>query len=391
MTTEVKIPAVGESVTTGILAKWKVQDGQAVTKGQAIFDLETDKITSEGQAEVAGRISLKVAEGATVKIGEVVATIDERSAGSSTTAKTEPKTEAKVEAPKAATVTVAMPAPIIHEERKLAPSVERIAAESSLNVTKVAGTGPEGRLTKGDVLQASGQMTGARRVKMTPLRKKIAERLVGAQHAAAMLTTFNEVDMSAVMNLRKTQGEAFLQKNGVKLGFMSFFIRATVAALKAIPQVSAQIDGEELVYPASIDIGVAVSTERGLMVPVLRNCEKKSFAELEKELAELAVKARDGKISLEALQGGCFTITNGGVFGSLVSTPILNAPQSAILGMHAIKERPVVENGQIVARPMMYLALSYDHRVVDGKEAVTTLVTMKQVLEKPVELLGFGV
>jgi 2-oxoglutarate dehydrogenase E2 component (dihydrolipoamide succinyltransferase) len=197
--------------------------------------------------------------------------------------------------------------------------------------------------------------------------------------------------MSAVMNLRKTQGEAFMQKNGVKLGFMSFFIKATVAALKAIPQVSAQIDGEDLVYPASIDIGVAVSTERGLMVPVLRNCEKKSFAELEKELADLATKARDGKISLDALQGGCFTITNGGVFGSLVSTPIINAPQSAILGMHAIKERPVVENGQIVARPMMYLALSYDHRVVDGKEAVTTLVTMKQVLEKPVELLGFAV
>lgn len=391
MTTEVKIPAVGESVTTGILAKWKVKSGDAVAKGQPLFDLETDKITSEGTAEVAGVITLNVAEGATVKIGEVVATIDESKAGAApapakaekkTEAAPAPKAEPKVEAPKP----VAAPA-----EKKTSPAVERIAAEKNLDVQKIAGSGPDGRVTKADALQASGQLQGARRVKMTPLRKKIAERLVGAQHAAAMLTTFNEVDMSAVMKLRKAQGEAFMQKNGVKLGFMSFFIKAAVAALKAIPQVSAQIDGDELVYPASLDIGVAVSTERGLMVPVIRNCEKKSFAELERELGELAIKARDGKISLEALQGGCFTITNGGVFGSLVSTPILNAPQSAILGMHAIKERPIVEDGLIVARPMMYLALSYDHRVVDGKEAVTTLVTMKQVLEKPVELLGFSV
>jgi len=401
--TDVKIPALGESISSGILAKWHVKDGDTVTRGQALFELETDKITSEGQAEVSGRISLKAAVGAEVGIGQVVAVIDE-SAGAPTVPAAAPEAKAEAKAPKA--------------DLPLSPAARRVATETSVDPATVAGTGKGGRVTKGDLLAAvetppaapapaapapkaatpvvpaapmTPVATGGRstRSKLSPLRKRIAERLVAAQQTAAILTTFNEVDMSAVMALRKKLQEDFTARHGVKLGFMSFFVKAVVQALQAIPAVNAQLEGDELIQNNFYDVGVAVGTERGLLVPVVRDCDRLTFAGIEKAIGDYAKKARDGKIKIDDLQGGVFTISNGGIYGSMLSTPILNPPQSAILGLHNIKERAVVVDGQIVIRPIMYLALSYDHRVVDGKEAVTFLNHIKQAIEDPSRLL-FG-
>ncbi len=398
---EVKIPPMGESISSGVLAKWHVANGDLVKKDQPLFELETDKITSEGAAEAAGKITLSVEAGAEVKIGQVVATID---TAADVGGVTPPRESAAAAQPAAATQS---------------PAVRRAAAETGVDTTKLSGTGKAGRVTKGDVLAAAeakpvatsaseskptpppapaienpkskieNPSTSARqtRKKLTPLRAKIAQRLVAAQHEAAMLTTFNEVDMSSVMELRKKYQDDFVKKNGVKLGFMSFFLKAAVHALKEVPAINAQLDGDSIVENHYYDIGVAVSTEKGLMVPVVRNCDTLTMAAIEKDLAATAAKAREGKITLADLEGGVFTITNGGIFGSLLSTPILNAPQSAILGMHAINERPVAVNGQVVIRPMMYLALSYDHRLVDGKQAVTFLVKVKQAIEDPTRLL----
>ena len=406
-TVDVKIPPMGESISSGVLAKWHVADGDLVKAGQALFELETDKITSEGTAESGGRITLKAEAGAEVKIGEVVATID--TSVSADAASAPPATGAAASgagSPSSAT------APDVQS-----PAVRRLAAETGVDPSKVKGSGKGGRVTKGDMLAAAEKgapapeakpsapatpapaaapkpaakpkATGERqtRRKMTPLRARIAERLVQAQHEAAMLTTFNEVDMSAVMALRAKYQDAFVKKHGFKLGFMSFFTKAVVHALKEVPAVNARIDGDAIVENHYYDIGVAVSTEKGLMVPVVRDCDSLSMAGIEQSIADLAKRARDGKITLPDLEGGVFTITNGGIFGSMLSTPILNAPQSGILGLHAINDRPVAVDGQVVIRPMMYLALSYDHRLVDGREAVTFLVKVKQAIEDPARLL----
>jgi 2-oxoglutarate dehydrogenase E2 component (dihydrolipoamide succinyltransferase) len=397
MAIEVKIPPMGESITSGVLSKWHVADGAIVKKDQPLFELETDKITSEGTAESAGKISFKVAAGTEVKIGQVVASIDESAAAS---------------VPAAAAAPAAAPSVASAKGGEQSPAVRRIAAETGIDPSSVAGSGKAGRVIKGDMLAAGERpatpapvptattapapkpapapvATGERqtRVKMTKLRQTIASRLVSAQHEAAMLTTFNEVDMSAVMELRKKYQDDFVKKNGVKLGFMSFFTKAVVHALREVPAVNARIDGDTIVQNHYYDVSMAVSTEKGLMVPVIRNCDTLGMADIEKAIGEAAKKARDGKITLADLEGGVFTITNGGIFGSMLSTPILNAPQSAILGLHAINERPVAVNGQVVIRPMMYLALSYDHRLVDGKEAVTFLVKVKQAIEDPTRLI----
>ncbi len=420
---EVKIPPMGESISSGILAKWHVSNGDTVKKDQPLFELETDKITSEGTAEAAGKITLKVAVGDEVKIGQVVATIDS-DAGSSAGASAKTEGQKSEAAAKAET-----PAPVAAKNTEQSPAVRRLAGETGIDPATVAGTGKGGRVTKGDML-AVGQVSdltpskpapspaaakppsppapinppsairdspsapasasaSARqtRRKMSPLRARIAQRLVAAQHEAAMLTTFNEVDMSAVMALRAKYQDDFVKKNGLKLGFMSFFTKAAVHALKEVPAVNAQLEGDSIIENHYYDIGVAVSTEKGLMVPVVRNCDTLGMADIEKAIADAAKRARESKITLADLEGGVFTITNGGIFGSMLSTPIINPPQSAILGLHAINERPVALNGQVVIRPMMYLALSYDHRLVDGKEAVTFLVKVKQAIEDPARLV----
>jgi 2-oxoglutarate dehydrogenase E2 component (dihydrolipoamide succinyltransferase) len=355
MSVPVLVPAVGESISSGVLSAWHKKDGDHVSVGELLFTLDTDKVSSEVTALEAGVLKITVAEGAEVPIGSAVGEID--TAAKAPAAKVEEKKpEAKKEeapAPKAEAPKPAAPAPVA----PVAPPAPRPV--------------PEGRVS---------------RRKLTPLRRKIAMQLVNAQQTAAILTTFNEVDMSSVMSLRKDVQEGFQAKHGVKLGFMSFFIKATVEALQAVPQINAQLEGDELIQNHYYDIGVAVGTEKGLVVPVIRGCETLSLAGLEKELLGYAVKAREGKIGLSDLQGGCFTISNGGVYGSLLSTPILNPPQSGILGMHKIQERPVAINGKVEIRPMMYLALSYDHRVVDGKEAVTFLIKIKEALENPVRL-----
>jgi 2-oxoglutarate dehydrogenase E2 component (dihydrolipoamide succinyltransferase) len=389
---DVKIPPMGESITSGVLAKWHVKDGDVVKKEQPLFELETDKITSEATAETAGKISLKVAAGAEVKIGQSVAMIDD----SVTTSADETKAVDQ--------------SPTAKPDTPASPAVRRVAAETGVDLAKIAGTGKAGRVTKGDMIAAAEAKpvsptppaapqpesapvvsvpagTRQTRRKLTPLRQRIAQRLVAAQHEAAMLTTFNEVDMSAVMALRAKYQDDFVKKNGLKLGFMSFFTKAVVHALKEVPGINAQIDGDTIVQNHYYDVGVAVSTEKGLMVPVIRSCDTLGMADIEKAIADAAKRARDGKITLADLEGGVFTITNGGIFGSMLSTPIINAPQSAILGLHAINERPMAVNGQVVIRPMMYLALSYDHRLVDGKEAVTFLVKVKQAIEDPARLL----
>jgi 2-oxoglutarate dehydrogenase E2 component (dihydrolipoamide succinyltransferase) len=363
MSVPVIIPTVGESITSGVLSAWHKKDGEQVAVGDLLFVLDTDKVSSEVTALEAGVLSIKVAEGTEVQIGETVAEIDTEAVAAPTT-KEEKKVKAEtVEAPKPAV-------PAKAEAPKPAPTIAAPSPKAEAPVP-AAKPVPEGRVT---------------RRKLSPLRRKIALQLVSAQQNAAILTTFNEVDMSAVMSLRKEVQEGFQAKYGVKLGFMSFFIKAVVEALKVIPQINAQLEGDELIENHYYDIGVAVGTEKGLMVPVLRDCDKLSLAGLEKYLVEFAGKAREGKIGLADLQGGVFTISNGGVYGSLLSTPILNPPQSGILGMHKIQERPIAIDGKVVIRPMMYLALSYDHRVVDGKEAVTFLIKVKEALENPVRL-----
>ena len=406
---DVKIPPLGESISSGVLAKWHVKNGDSVKKDQPLFELETDKITSEGVAEVAGVITLAVEAGAEVKIGQVVAKIDDSAAATSGTAPT-PAHPISLDKTSAGRT----PSPAAAPAHDASPAVRRLAADTGIDPATVSGTGKAGRVTKGDMLAAAAtpkQVAAAvaaapasavpasapvistapagkrSRTKMTKLRQTIAKRLVSAQHEAAMLTTFNEVDMSAVMALRAKYQDDFVKKNGVKLGFMSFFTKAVVHALKEVPGVNAQIDGDEIVQNHYYDISMAVSTEKGLVVPVVRDCDKLDMAGIEKAIGDVAKKARDGKLGLPDFEGGCFTITNGGIFGSMLSTPIINAPQSAILGLHAINERPIALNGQVVIRPMMYLALSYDHRLVDGKEAVTFLVKVKQAIEDPTRLL----
>jgi 2-oxoglutarate dehydrogenase E2 component (dihydrolipoamide succinyltransferase) len=395
MALEVKIPPMGESINSGVLAKWHVNDGDLVKKDQPLFELETDKITSEGTAEAAGKITFKVAAGIEVKIGQVVATIDESVTTSAAVPAAAPSVALAKESDKSA---------------ELSPAVRRLAVESGFDPSAVTGSGKAGRVTKGDML-AAGEVKPTSPValpvavvtpaappsiaakerqtrrKMSPLRQKIAQRLVTAQHEAAMLTTFNECDMSAVMELRKKYQDDFVKKNGVKLGFMSFFTKAVVAALQEVPAVNAQLDGDMIVENNYYDIGMAVSTDKGLLVPVIHDCDRLGLADIEKSIADVAKRAREGKITLNDLEGGVFTITNGGIFGSMLSTPILNAPQSAILGLHAINDRPIALHGQVVIRPMMYLALSYDHRIVDGKQAVTFLVKVRQVIEDPSRLL----
>lgn len=354
MKVEVKIPSVGESITSGVLSIWHKKDGEQVAADELLFTLETDKVSQEVNAPAAGVVSTKVAEGTEVKIGQLVAEIDPAA----------PTTPAPT--PAATPVAAPTPAPVV-----AAPKSSPAPTPTPVLATP-APTSSDSR---------------AVRKKMTPLRRKIAAQLVKAQHTAAILTTFNECDMSAVMSLRKALQEDFSKKHGVKLGFMSFFVKAVIDALQAVPAINSRIDGDDLILNNSYDVGVAVGTEKGLVVPVVRDCEKLSFADIETRLAAYAAKAREGKISLDDLSGGVFTISNGGVYGSLLSTPILNPPQSGILGMHKIQERPVVVNGQIVARPMMYLALSYDHRVVDGKDAVTFLIRVKDCIENPARLL----
>jgi 2-oxoglutarate dehydrogenase E2 component (dihydrolipoamide succinyltransferase) len=371
MNVEVKVPTVGESITSGILSTWHKKDGEAVNSGDVLFTLETDKVSTEVNAPESGILRTQAAEGDEVKIDQLVAVIEPAGAPAekpAEPAKPEPAAAAPAaEAPKAPVqapppaATVPSPAPAAPPKKEEAPAAKpKIAAPDDPRTT---------------------------RKKLTPLRRKIAAQLVMAQHTAAILTTFNECDMSGVMALRKEMQEEFTKRHGVKLGFMSFFIKSVVDALKAVPAINSRMDGDDLVQNKYYDIGVAVGTEKGLIVPVLRNCDEKSFGEIESDLVGFAGKAREGKIGLEDLQGGVFTISNGGVYGSLLSTPILNPPQSGILGMHKIQERPVAEKGQIAIRPMMFLALSYDHRVVDGKEAVTFLIRVKDCIENPARLL----
>ena len=362
MPSDIKIPALGESVAGGQIAKWHFKEGDHVKTGDILLTLETDKVAAEVTAEASGALHIGKQAGDDVEVGAVVGQIDESAAAPA----------AKAEAPK--------PAP--------APKAEAPKPEAKpANVTEfkvVPKPEPTPEPAAKAPVSADGRVT---RKKMSPLRRKIAEQLVSAQHTAAILTTFNECDMSNVMAMRSKLHDSFVAKTGVKLGFMSFFIKAVVEALKAVPQVNVRVEGDEIVQQHYYDIGVAVGTERGLIVPVLRDCDQKSFAELEKEILGYAAKAKEGKIQVSDLTGGVFTISNGGVYGSLLSTPIINPPQSAILGMHSIQQRPVAVDGQVVIRPMMYLAMSYDHRVVDGKEAVSCLIRVKDCIENPARML----
>jgi 2-oxoglutarate dehydrogenase E2 component (dihydrolipoamide succinyltransferase) len=423
MAVDVKIPPMGESITGGLLAAWLVKNGDAVRKGQPLFSYETDKVTSEGTAEVDGRITIVIQAGTEVLVGQVVASIEAGAAGNAPAPVAAPVAAKPVNAAPAAP----LPAPVaakVGAAAEVSPAVRRLAAETGLDPAALEGTGKAGRVTKGDMLAAlaggspikavapavaaaapaapaapssaatpieTPSRTGrTSRKRMSPLRRKIAERLVQAKSETAMLTTFNEVNMAPVMELRKRHGEEFLKKYGVKLGFMSFFVKAAVQAMKEVPAINAQLDGEDIIENHFFDIGVAVGTDKGLMVPVVRDCDQLNFAGIEKAIGDFGKRARDGKIQLPELQGGVFTISNGGIYGSMLSTPILNHPQAAIMGLHNIVERPVVESGQIVIRPIMYLALSYDHRIIDGKEAVTFLVKVRQFIEDPQRLL-FGV
>ena len=395
MSTDIKVPTLGESVVEATIAKWLKKEGDAVKADEPLVELETDKVAVEVPSPVSGKLEKILAQaGATVAVGALLGSIAEGAAGAASAAPAKP----------AAAAPSLAPAPVAAKaaEQPLSPAVRKAVTEGNINPADVAGTGRDGRLTKADVAAyaakpaapaaapAAAMPTVApapagaeERVKMTRLRATIARRLKEAQNTAAMLTTFNEVDMTAVMALRNQYKDVFEKKHGVKLGFMSFFVKAAVQALKEIPAVNAEIDGEDIVYKNYYHVGVAVGTDKGLVVPVLRNCDMLSFAGIEKTIADYGRKARDGQLQIADMQGGTFTISNGGIYGSLMSTPILNAPQSGILGMHKIQDRPIAMNGQVVIRPMMYLALSYDHRIVDGKEAVTFLVRIKDALEDP--------
>jgi 2-oxoglutarate dehydrogenase E2 component (dihydrolipoamide succinyltransferase) len=418
MPVDIRVPSVGESITEGTLSRWFKKDGETIHADEPLFELETEKATTEIVSPTSGVLHIGTSEGEKVTIGAVIGRIEE-TAGN-------PKEPSKSPAPTAPPKTDGK-----QSQPTLMPAAKRLAEEKHVETAEIAGTGRDGRITKEDVAariaelgtrsdepkEAAARITegtvgGERpasqstpesvkptaqptvpaprsesRTRMSSIRQRIAERLVASQQSTASLTTFNEADMSAVMALRTKYKEKFQQKHGISLGFMGFFVRAAIQALKAFPSVNSRIDGTDIIQPNYYDIGVAVSTERGLMVPVLRDADRLSFADIEKAIAELASKARDGKITVTDLQGGTFTITNGGVFGSMLSTPILNSPQSAILGMHAIQKRPVAVNDQVMIRPMMYLALSYDHRLIDGREAVLFLVRIKECIEDPERLL----
>jgi 2-oxoglutarate dehydrogenase E2 component (dihydrolipoamide succinyltransferase) len=419
---DIRVPALGESVTEATIGKWFKKPGDAVAVDEPLVELETDKVTIEVPAPAAGVLgAISAKDGDTVAVGALLGEIKEGAAASKATSAPKPATPsaAPVQAPAAAQPATPKPAAAVavkssdaRPDAVLAPSVRKLATESGVDAASLAGSGKDGRLTKGDMLAAieraaaqptpvaataaavqlraptpSDDAAREERVRMTRLRQTIARRLKDAQNTAAMLTTFNEVDMGHVMALRTQYRDLFEKKHGVKLGFMGFFVRACVQALKEIPAVNAEIDGADIVYKNYYHIGIAVGTERGLVVPVVRDCDVKSLAEIEKAIADFGRRARDGTLKIEEMQGGTFTITNGGIYGSLMSTPILNAPQSGILGMHKIAERPMVVAGKIEVRPMMYLALSYDHRLVDGREAVTFLVRVKECLEDPARLV----
>ena len=406
---EIRVPTLGELVTEATIGKWFKKPGDAVAVDEPLVELETDKVTIEVPAPAAGVLSdISAKDGDTVAVGAVLGQIKE-GAGAAP-----PKAAPQPAAPPAPPSAPPKPAPAVAlaADKPLAPSVRKMAAETGIDATAMSGTGKDGRVTKGDMLaaieRAAAQPTpvaqpaaavqvrapspaddAAReeRVKMTRLRQTIARRLKDAQNTAAMLTTFNEVDMGHVMALRTQYRDLFEKKHGTKLGFMGFFVRACVQALKEIPAVNAEIDGADIIYKNYYHIGIAVGTERGLVVPVVRDCDQKSLAEIEKAISDFGHRARDGALKIDEMQGGTFTITNGGIYGSLMSTPILNAPQSGILGMHKIQDRPMVVAGKVEIRPMMYLALSYDHRLVDGREAVTFLVRVKECLEEPARLV----
>ncbi|QCX53804.1 2-oxoglutarate dehydrogenase complex dihydrolipoyllysine-residue succinyltransferase [Elizabethkingia sp. JS20170427COW] len=403
---EMKVPSPGESITEVEIATWLVKDGDYVEKDQAIAEVDSDKATLELPAEVSGVITLKAEEGDTVAVGQVVCLIDmsaAKPAGEAATKAEAPKEEAKpaaVEAPKATPAPAPAPVPTSYASNTPSPAAKKILDEKGIAPAAVTGTGVGGRITKEDAVQAKGvpamgssNASGSRTVKTTKLsmlRRKIASRLVSVKNETAMLTTFNEVDMSEIFRLRKLYKEEFAAKHGVGLGFMSFFTKAVVRALQLYPDVNASLDGDFKVNYDFCDISVAVSGPKGLMVPVLRNAENMSFRNVEAGIKDLATRVRDGRITVDEMTGGTFTITNGGTFGSMLSTPIINPPQSAILGMHNIIQRPVAVNGQVEIRPMMYLALSYDHRIIDGKESVGFLVAIKEAIDNPVEFLLGG-
>ncbi|PTL83982.1 2-oxoglutarate dehydrogenase complex dihydrolipoyllysine-residue succinyltransferase [Vitiosangium sp. GDMCC 1.1324] len=402
MAVELKVPPLGESITEAVVGKWNKKKGESVSADEPLVVLETDKVTIDVPAPAAGALStISFNEGDKVRVGDVLGTIEAGAAGATATA---PQTPAAAPAAPAASAPAAAASDV-----RITPTAKKIVEENKLDVSQLKGSGAGGRITKEDALgqlnrpaEAPAQRAPApapapsgprpradreERVKMTPLRRRVAERLLQAQSTAAILTTFNEVDMGAVMDLRKQHNEKFQARHGVKLGFMSFFVRAAVEALKAFPQVNAEIDGEDVIFKRYYDIGVAVSGSRGLVVPVVRDADTLSLADLEKKIGDYGVRARNDKLTLAELQGGTFTISNGGIFGSMLSTPILNPPQTGILGMHNIVDRPVARNGQVVIRPIMYLALSYDHRLIDGREAVQFLVRVKECIEDPTRLL----
>jgi 2-oxoglutarate dehydrogenase E2 component (dihydrolipoamide succinyltransferase) len=407
---EMKVPSPGESISEVEIATWLVSDGDYVEKDQTIAEVDSDKATLELPAEASGTITLKAAEGDVVKVGQVVCLIDTSAAKPAGSAA--PKVEAKTEEVKAAPAAVvetktAAPNPdpvkkeVSYASGIPSPAAAKIMSENGISANQLNGSGKDGRITKQDVVNAMsagfsaeaaqgwGGTRNQNREKMSMLRRKIAERLVSVKNETAMLTTFNEVDMKPIMDIRAKYKDAFSKHHEVNLGFMSFFTKAVTEALKLYPAVNAQIDGQEMVFHDYADIGIAVSSPKGLMVPVVRNAEQMSLAEIEREIKRLAIKARDGKITPDDMTGGTFTITNGGVFGSMLSTPIINPPQSAILGMHNVVERPVAINGKVEIRPIMYVALSYDHRIIDGKESVGFLVKVKEMLENP-ERIIFG-
>ncbi|OJV14054.1 MAG: dihydrolipoamide succinyltransferase [Alphaproteobacteria bacterium 33-17] len=388
MTVEIKVPPLGESVTEATVGKWSKKVGDSVKVDDLLVELETDKVTLEVTASTSGVLeAISFDTGSSVTVGTVLGKLKEGAVASASPAP----------APTAVSAVAAAPNVTVGISDNVMPSARKMMAENGLAASNVPGTGKDGRILKGDVINAlenpasnSSAQSSTRseeRVKMTRLRKRIAERLKESQNTAAILTTFNEVDMSNIMAMRNLYKDSFEKKHGVKLGFMSFFVKAAVAALKEIPAVNAEIDGDEIVYKNYCDIGVAVGTEQGLVVPIVRDADKKSFADIEKEIVAYGKKAREGKLTMSDLSGGTFSVSNGGVYGSLLSTPIINPPQSGILGMHKTMERPVAVNGKVEIRPMMYLALSYDHRIVDGKEAVTFLVRIKECIENPERLL----
>lgn len=400
---EIKVPSPGESISEVQIANWLVNSGDIVSNGQVIAEIDSDKATLEVTAEASGEIIILAQAGDTIAVGAVACTIDTSKAGAPTAA---PTAAAPVIAPiKTETAAVVVPSPgpaPSYASGHAAPAAAKMMAENNISASQVSGSGPGGRITKSDVVLAMSagfdtaavpNRTGSRdieREKMSMLRKKVSERLVHVKNTTAMLTTFNEVNMKPAMDLRAKYKDLFKEKHGVGLGFMSLFTKAVCEALQHFPAVNAQIDGNEIVYHRYCDVGIAVSTPKGLMVPIVRNAEMQSLADIERSIGGLAKKAREGKITVDDMQGGTFTITNGGVFGSMLSTPIINPPQSAILGMHNIVERPIAENGQVVIRPIMYVALSYDHRIIDGKESVGFLVKVKEMIENPERMLFGG-